>query len=168
MKLNDAAKILNVSGDVSPEIVKKAYRRACAKFHPDRNPAGEEMMKAVNAAYEALKEHVGSVAKSENPEYEANYDDDLNDALNAIIDLEGLIIEICGAWVWVSGNTKEHKDALKAAGYWWAAKKKAWYFRPADWKSASRGGFSMDKIRDYHGSKIVRGTGPVKLEREAA
>jgi hypothetical protein len=26
-------------------------------------------------------------------------------------------IEICGLWVWVGGETKKHKDTLKAAGY---------------------------------------------------
>lgn len=47
MKLTEAASILGVSGNVNPEIIKRAYREACAKYHPDRNPAGLEMMKAV-------------------------------------------------------------------------------------------------------------------------
>ena len=29
----------------------QAYRKACMKYHPDRNPSGEHMMKLVNAAY---------------------------------------------------------------------------------------------------------------------
>ena len=32
----------------------------------------------------------------------------------------GLEIEICGLWMWVGGETKKHKDALKDAGYKWA------------------------------------------------
>ena len=40
MKIQDAAKILNVSGHVTPKDIKAAYRKAAMKYHPDRNPAG--------------------------------------------------------------------------------------------------------------------------------
>jgi len=40
MKISDAANILSLSGDITTELVKTAYRRASAKYHPDRNPAG--------------------------------------------------------------------------------------------------------------------------------
>ena len=156
MKIEDAIKVLQLTGDITPELVKKAYRQACSKYHPDRNPAGTEMMKAVNAAYEALKDYSGKVEEGT----QADYGDELNEALNAIIDLDGIEIEICGAWVWVTGNTKPHKEALgkKGAGFYFASKKKAWYYRPADWKSASRGNWSLDRIREEHGSQAVRNT----------
>lgn len=32
------------------------------------------------------------------------------------------------AWYWVSGDTKPHKEALKAAGGRWSSKRSAWYF----------------------------------------
>jgi len=71
MNIYDAAKILGLSGDITPEQIKAAYREACKTYHPDINPVGEEMMKLVNAAYEAFKEqilqkaysHAQSVAK---------------------------------------------------------------------------------------------------------
>ena len=53
------------------------------------------------------------------------------------------------------GNTKPHKEAIKAAGYWWAKKKKAWYFRPPDYKSRNKGDWDMDKIRTKYGSVSV-------------
>ncbi|MFT4729160.1 MAG: hypothetical protein ACI9UN_003677 [Granulosicoccus sp.] len=49
MKLSDAAHILSLTGEVSPEDVKLAYRRAAKIYHPDRNPAGLEMMKMVSS-----------------------------------------------------------------------------------------------------------------------
>jgi len=76
----------------------------------------------------------------------------LNDALTAIISLAGLIIEICGAWVWVTGDTYKHKAILKDNGFKYASKKKAWHFRPENWKSSSRGQASMDEIRGKYGS----------------
>lgn len=34
--------------------------------------------------------------------------------------------------------------------------KKAWYYRPADWKSSSRGKMSLDEIRETYGSERVK------------
>lgn len=145
----DAAKILCLNGTVTIKDVKKAYRAQALKFHPDKNPAGAEMMKLINEAFEVLKDFEGELEAQQSTE---NYSDALNDALNAIINLDGLEIEICGAWVWVSGNTFAHKAALKGAAFHYAGKKKKWYFRPEDWASSSRGSLDMEQIRDKYGS----------------
>ncbi len=89
-------------------------------------------------------------------EVTSNYDEELN---NAVVHLEGIEIEVCGMWVWVSGDTKPHKDALgkNGAGYRWAPKKKKWYYRHSECKSrGSRGKFSMNDIRERHGSEKIK------------
>jgi curved DNA-binding protein CbpA len=153
MNIHDAAKILNLSGDYTPELVKAAYRKACSAYHPDRNPAGLEMMKLVNQAYDALKDTTGTAKAADEGDL-SSYGEDIFNALSKIINL-GLDIEICGAWVWLHGDTKPHKEVLKEAGFRWAPKKMLWYFRPADYKSKGRGKFSMDEIRNTHGSERV-------------
>lgn len=160
MKITDAAKLLNLSGDVTSKDIKKAYRAAALKYHPDKNPAGAEMMKIINAAFDVLKDYSGTIPANDEQTTDAqNYGEAVNTALNAIIDLAGLTIEICGIWVWVAGDTFTHKAALKEAGFKYASKKKSWYFRPIEWSSSSRGSFSMDEIRDTYGStKPVRAT----------
>lgn len=65
MNIYDAAKVLDLTGDITPEDVKAAYKKAAMKFHPDINPAGGEMMKLVNAAYDVLKDHTGNFRKAE-------------------------------------------------------------------------------------------------------
>ena len=152
MKTSDAAQILGLSGTITPEDTKKVFRVAAMKYHPDRNPAGAEMMKMINAAFEALKDFDGDIPTSEIEESAQDYPNAVNNALNAIIGLAGLDIEICGAWVWVSGETYKHKSALKEAGYIFASKKKSWYFRPDNWRSSSRGNYSMEDIRHRYGS----------------
>ncbi|WP_108820645.1 J domain-containing protein [Pseudovibrio sp. Alg231-02] len=153
MIISDALSILSLSSGASQDEIKAAYKAAAKKYHPDLNPdasaAGDEMMKLVNAAYDALK-NADSTETEEATN--SNYGEELNAALNAIINLDGLEIEICGSWIWVSGNTKQHKDALKAAGFKYASKKKKWNYRPAAWRSSSRGRYSMDQIRERHGS----------------
>lgn len=153
MNIHDAEKILNLTGDYNPEMVKAAYRKACSAYHPDRNPAGLEMMKLVNQAYDALRDKTGT-AKAATADDLSSYGEDIFNALSKIIHL-GLDIEICGAWVWLHGDTKPHKETLKESGFRLAPKKMLWYFRPADYKSKGRGKFSMDEIRNTHGSERV-------------
>ena len=148
----DACKILGITGDINPEIVKQAYKRACMKYHPDRNPAGLEMMKSVNLAYESLK---NLDEKIDIKESVINYGDELNAAIVTVLNL-GLTVEICGSWLWVSGDTRTHKDTLKQAGFNWAPKKQMWSFHPSDYRSWSRGRASMDQIRERYGSKTIR------------
>jgi len=150
MKLTDAAQLLNLDGDITPSIVKQAYYTMAKLYHPDVNAAGEEMMKIIIDAYETLKSYTGTIAASMQRDGRS-YSEALANALNAII-ATPLDIEICGAWVWVNGNTYSYKTALKDAGYKWANKKKAWYFRPDDWKSSAHGSTTMDNIRHTYGS----------------
>ena len=153
MKTAEAAHILGLGNPITPDKTKQAYRQAAMKYHPDINPGGEHMMKIINAAYDALREFNGNIeGDSEKPIHDGDYSQDVMNALNAIIGLEGLEIEICGAWVWVGGDTRTHKDALKMAAFRYASKKKRWYFRPDGWRCSSRGSYSMDDIRATYGS----------------
>lgn len=154
----DASKILGLSGELTKELIKKAYRVACSKFHPDRNTGGAEMMKAVNEAYEVLKDFEGCLNHEQ-----ANYGEDLMNVVNSLSDALDLELEICGTWLWIGGETRAHKALIKAAGCKWASKKKKWYYRPGDYKSKARGNFSMEEIREHHGSQSVKGQGRMKV-----
>lgn len=111
-------------------------------------------MKIVNAAYEVLKDYSGNIEKTDSTrETEGDsYPQALNEALNAVFGIDGLDIEICGAWVWIDGDTFKHRAVLKDAHFRFASKKKRWYFRPENWRSSSRGQYSMEDIREKHGS----------------
>jgi hypothetical protein len=154
MKLThkDALNILGLNAQATQDEIKAAYRKACSQYHPDRNPAGLEMMQLINVAYEALQDYTG-----EEIEQEAGaemYGEQINAALNLLISL-GLEIELCGSWIWVHGNSYAHRAILKENGFMWAPVKKLWYFRPADYKSCGRGKWDMDKIRSIHGSQKI-------------
>jgi len=156
----EACKILGLNGDITPDLVKLAYRKACIKYHPDRNPGGLEMMKSVNLAYEALKGLSESIEIDESAQ---SFGDDLMAVINALTPLD-LGLELCGSWLWISGDTKAYKDILKEHKCRWAPKKKLWYYRPADFKSRGRGKYSMDDIRASHGSQSVKGQSHSKIK----
>ncbi len=149
---SDAAKLLNLSGNITPADVKRAYVAACKKYHPDVNPGGLEMMKFINAANDVLKDFTGMIDADQAETTTQDYPEALNEALSALCGLAGLSFEICGALLWMSGNTRVHMEAIKAAGCKWASKKKLWFFRPDDYRSSNRKEKSMDDIRDKWGS----------------
>jgi len=153
MHIKDALSVLNLQTSLNLDDIKLAYRRAAAKYHPDHNPAGLEMMQLVNAAYETLKQAAADNKIDDHYSTDdiQDYGEALNAALNAIQGL-GLDIELCGAWIWVSGDTRPHKETLKSAHFLWSPHKQRWYFRSEQYKSHNRHSWGMEKIRGVHGS----------------
>ena len=73
--------------------------------------------------------------------------------------LDGLEIELCGSWLWIGGNTKEHKDALKAARCRWSSNKKLWYWHHSEeGRKWHRGKATMNQIRSKYGSQVFQGS----------
>jgi hypothetical protein len=156
LNVNDALAILNLQpNNITFEDIKTAYHKAATKYHPDHNPAGLEMMKMVNIAYEVLKAQDISKISQTATSQDYDYGDAINTALNSVIGLTGLTIEVCGVWVWIGGNTKEYRENLKKAGFLWAPKKSLWYFRPKTHKSHNRHSWDMERIRSIYGQTNI-------------
>ena len=160
MNINDALNILNLAGTVTQDEIKKAFKACSRKYHPDRNPAEAETMKLVNVAYDFLKSLGESVTQTEG--FQANdYSLEFLNVLNALFELQlahSIEIEICGNWIWITGNTKPIAKQLGrkegGLGCYFSKKKNngCWYYRPEQYKSRSRKSSSMDEIRERHGS----------------
>ena len=134
----------------SIEEIKKQYKNLAFKFHPDIT--GEhETMKYINIEYEYLIKNF----KPTN-EQEINDLSQFKDKINILINLTGILIELTGNWLWISGNTKEHKEVLKNNGFLWAKNKQKWFFRPEEYKSTNKGKtMEFEQIRVKYGSKII-------------
>ena len=130
--------------------LKAEYRRLSKIYHPDLG-GDLEIMKQINAQYETAFDALN--ASSDEPKAETAAD--FINIINALVKLQGITIELCGSWLWISGDTKAVKEELKAAGCRWASKKSMWYWHPADWKPANRKTATMEHIRQKYGSKII-------------
>lgn len=171
MNVQEALNIFGLSGELTEQDIKKAYKKAALKYHPDRNPLGAELMKAVNSAFDFLMNNLENINKfqSENKQSHYNYAEELEQVLNILSDLTGIIYEVIGNWIWISGKTKEHKDTLKEIGCKWAMKKKQWFYRPEEYKSRrNHKEHSIDEIREMHGTNGQRAaTGWQRVENRA-
>ena len=167
MNINQALNVLNLKGTVSKEELAKAYKKMAIKYHPDRNPTGVEMMKVINSAYDFLKGLNLEEIKHTDEKNAYDYSEDLEKVISEILKMQGVEIEVCGNWIWLSGNTKDYKDQIKSLGCYWASQKKKWYYRPAEYKSLNRGSWNMDAIREKYGSSIVKGKNSQELEMKA-
>ena len=154
MTLSQALSILKPQGN-DLDAIKAAYRAAAKMYHPDINPAGAELMKLINQAYEILLRDAGTWNRYD--QRDADKEAPLTETMAAIWEqikhLVGLKIEVCGTWLWVSGPTKQYRQQLKEAGLRWSPNKTAWYWRPAGYKKQSRKKYTMDEIRSMWGSK---------------
>lgn len=87
-------------------------------------------------------------------EYELHVAGTVLAAISRVAVLPGIVAEKTGAWVWVSGETtRQWKEQIKAAGYFWADHKKQWVFKGKP--SHSRKAMDMDYIRARYGSRVI-------------
>src|SRR5687768_6554510 len=115
--------------------VKKLYRQLAKELHPDKGGSVTDMQE-LNKEYSFA---CAKLAKGENKTAEETEATILNaekyrQALEKIVSIDGIIIELVGAWIWVTGNTYAVKAQLKEAGFYFASKKVAWYFRSEEYK----------------------------------
>lgn len=139
--------------------LKKEYRRLTKIYHPDCG-GSEEMMKAINAEYET---RFNELQNSWNASHDAEHQNtevaaEFIEIIEKLLKLDGLNIELCGSWLWISGNTKNNAAALKAAGCKWASKKMMWYWYPAGTQRKSHKPVSMANIRAKYGSQSITGS----------
>jgi len=142
--------------NTEPEI-KSRYRELCKQHHPDLG-GDEETMKAVNLAYEqCLRGEYRKTMPETEAEEAVEMEREVAAKLAEIIRIQGIIIEIVGRWVWVTGNTFPVRQNLKAAGFWFASKKRAWYWHKAEDSVARASKLSLDEIKTKYGARIIPG-----------
>lgn len=141
------------------EDVKQLYKKLARELHPDCNrdrdttAEFQDMQKQYDEAWKRC-EHIHKNASGETYTKETTETSEAYAAIiEALLHMPGLVIELCGTWLWVTGNTKEHKDSLKALGFKYASNKKAWYYHEGEYHRYGKSNKSMNDIREMYGSE---------------
>lgn len=138
---------------------KELYRTLAKENHPDKG-GDTSIMQEINAEFEhCCKNEMFGEKSNFNSYYNI---DEFQEVINKIAHLDNIIIEVCGLWLWISGDTRKHKETLKAAGCRWASKKFRWYWRPEQENFKRTKNLDMFEIRLKYGSSIIE-TQPIKV-----
>lgn len=151
------------------EELKKEYKKLALKNHPDMG-GSTEAMQEINAEYDYLFARLKDTHRSATGEtYTAKTEttetaEQFRAIIEKLIHLDGIAIEICGSWVWVTGNTFAHKEELKKLSFRYSKGKNAWYYHEPGYHKKSRKSFTLEDIRDMFGSETVNGSQQDRLE----
>ncbi|MEI7595594.1 MAG: J domain-containing protein [Bacteroidota bacterium] len=137
----------------SLEEVKRHFKNLAFIHHPDKGGSTERMQEINNEYAEIIKNpHFKCEAQTQEQQEESLRYPEI---INQLINLHGIIIELIGDWIWLSGNTYPHRTTLKQIGFFFAPKKIMWYYRPADYKSSNKTPKSIEEIRNKYGSDVI-------------
>ena len=156
-KLENAIVIFGLeNGQYSLSDVKQLYRKLASANHPDKG-GSTETMQLINTAFSELCKYFELNATLDiNQETETSHSFDFS-FVDTLKTLQGVVTEICGYWVWLSGNTYPHKEIISNLGFKFSGAKKSWYWSPTiDTSKYKRGSKSMKNIRQEFGSKIIK------------
>ena len=148
------------------EALKRLYKKLVFEFHPDRNKQNDTtaIMQDINSEYDYLFKKVKDIHEGidkdtkQKTTYTAKVPtseapDDFRNILYALIKIENIIVELCGRWLWISGETKACKDILKTLGCRYNANKQMWSWHyPEDSTFKKHKVRSMKYIREVYGS----------------
>ncbi len=159
---------------ITLEEVKEVFRKWCIKLHPDNNPGRDttkdfqemksQYEKAFNRCKNTHRNAEGETYSKETEETPEMY----ADIISRLVNIPDISVELCGSWLWVTGNTRDCKDILKEMHFRFSAKKTAWYFHFEPFRKRSKKTCTMDEIRNMYGSKGFHGTRVKALEEALA
>jgi hypothetical protein len=145
------------------DSLKKMYFKLAKRYHPDAGGTKEEFQR-LQKEYEGLFKTImsGSNLSSNDIKTEIELDENLRKAVDAIIGIQGINLELVGKWIWVSGSTYPIRNELKMAGFQFAPVKKMWYYKGIE--SAGRGKLTIDEIRKKYGSQAIQKESVKKIQ----
>lgn len=155
-KLPGLAGLFDTSIIKDIDSLKKQYFKLAKKYHPDAGGTTSQFQQ-LQSEYEKLLQAIlkGSNFTTEQKDNEVELDKAMRGIIDAIISLDGIVIELIGKWLWISGNTYPVRTVLKSAGLLFLKKEGKPYWVYKGIESKSKGGTSMEDIKKKYGSQKI-------------
>lgn len=140
------------------ETLKRVYRQLVKQWHPDKNPDIDTtgIMKEINCIYDNQIDELSKDFTDKKKNSTLHESEIFKDVIDRLVHIDDITIEICGIFIWISGNTKPYKELFKELQFSWAKRKKQWYYRPDWYIPRNRNEWSIDEIRSKYGSETVQ------------
>lgn len=149
--------------------LKSAYLKFALEYHPDHGGETsvfqmignlyEKFMEVLKNAWNKNADDEAETARNEGRQARVRHTYEMpKDFVNVVTELlkmEGVEIELCGRWLWISGNTKPFSARLKELGCKWSPKKKMWSWHGKEEASLGFGMYNMRQIRNIYGSSRI-------------
>jgi hypothetical protein len=137
------------------EEVKALYKELAKKHHPDCG-GDTATMQSINNEYSFACARIlkGGHFTADQADEQIKTSEEFRKVIEQIIHLPGILIEVVGNWILVTGNTFPVRTQLKAAGMFFASRKLAWYFRTPEYKTRGSNK-TLDEIRLKYGSEKI-------------
>jgi len=159
----------------SVEELRKNYHTLCLKMHPDKggdHAAFVEMQNEYeriidgainNAFFDAARE--GKRA----PQWTTQAEKKIMAKIDQLMKVPGIVIEVCGSWLWVGGDTFPVHEQIKGMGFRFSRNKKRWYWSPYCSQGKRRARFrSMKQVREQYGSVEIESEAQTVMQLAAA
>lgn len=158
------------------EDLKAAYKKLAKALHPDNNNGERAAFQEMKAQFERLWDRLKNVHKAQQGgTYTATGDKatketaaDFMNIVDSLLSFPGLVIELCGRWLWISGDTKPVKAELKKLGCKWCSKKGLWSWHFPEDGTGKHKAWDMAKIRGFYGSEMIGKSEATKEEKKAS
>ncbi len=142
------------TGVTNVEELRKKYRALLKQYHPDNHGGSVEITQEINKEYDRLFAILSKVKSEDGQSYTQDENERFKAILNEITAFN-ITIEIIGNWVWCF-DCYPYKDRLKALGFTWCSKKKAWVWHDEPYHRHHRQEIPLNHIRAKYGSQTVR------------
>ena len=139
----------------SLDEIKAMFKTLAKEFHPDCG-GDTATMQAINVEYAYACDKVirGENLTTEGADEQVRMSEEYRAIIERLCPLAGIVIEVVGNWIWVTGATFPVRKELKDAGLYFASKKVAWYYRADEYKTKG-GKKTLEEIRAKYGSQKV-------------
>lgn len=141
------------TGIKTVEELRKRYRELLKKYHPDNEGGSVEVTQEINAEYDALFAILSKESKPDGQSYTQEENEQFKAVLNAISGFN-MTVQIIGEWIWAF-DSYAYKDTLKALGFRYAPKKKAWTWHSGEYHRHHRE-VPLSHIKAKYGCQTVR------------
>ena len=139
---------------------KELYRKLAKQYHPDNGGSGEELKDIISEfkMWYSIHKDIHTNEKGETYKAEKETTETAEDFIEIITNLSslsGIDVELCGTWLWISGNTYQYKTQLASFGCKWSSSKKKWYWTKTPFVKHRCKTTKMEDIRFRYGSQKV-------------